>query len=289
MIPAAFEYAAPKTVAEAIALLRGADSGGKILAGGQSLVPMMRFRLAAPSLLIDITRIPELRTFKEESGFLRIGAMVTHGELERSALIVERYPLLASTARVVADPIVRERGTICGSLVHADPAGDWGAALIAARAQAVVTGSAGERTMPLDDFLVDTFTTALREDEILTEVRVPTPPARSGGSYQKIERKVGDFATAAVGVQMTLSDQGAVEAVGIGLCAAGPISLRATAAEGALLGKILDDVSITAAAAAAAAQAEPTADTRGAVDYKRDMVRVLTSRALHAARATIKA
>ncbi|HVA37293.1 MAG TPA: xanthine dehydrogenase family protein subunit M [Candidatus Dormibacteraeota bacterium] len=286
MISAAFEYAVPKTLAEAIALLRR-DPGGKILAGGQSLIPMMRFRLAAPSLLIDITRIPELHVMREEDGALRIGAAVSHAEIENAALIAQRYPLLASTAAVVADPVVRNRGTLCGSLVHADPAGDWGAALIAARAEVVIAGPAGERRMPLEEFLIDTFTTALGEDEVLAAVRVPTPGPRSGGSYLKIERKVGDFATAAVGVQLTLDAQGRVERAGIGLCAAGPVSLRAAAAEQRLIGKPLDDAAIASAGQEAAAAADPAADTRGPVDFKKDMFRVLTVRALRAARAAI--
>ncbi|MDE2570912.1 MAG: xanthine dehydrogenase family protein subunit M [bacterium] len=287
MIPAAFEYAAPKTIAEALALLRGKDGEGKILAGGQSLIPMMRFRLASPSLLIDIMRIPELRVFKEEAGYLRIGAAVTHAQVESSATIREGYPLLFSAVGIIADPVVRNRGTICGSLVHADPAGDWGAALLAARAEAVVVGPEGERRIPLDEFLADAFTTVLKPDELLSEVRVPTPGPRSGGNYQKIERKVGDFATAGVGVQIMLNAQGTVEQAGIGLCAAGPISRRAAAAERMLTGKMLDDATI--AAAEAAAQADPTADTRGPADYKKDMFRVLTARALRAVRAAVEA
>lgn len=288
MITAPFEYAAPKSLKEALALLRGGGSDRKVLAGGQSLIPMMRFRLAAPSMLIDITRIPELGVFEEEDGYLRIGAIITHGQMECSPMIKDRYPLLFTTASVVADPIVRQRGTLCGALVHADPAGDWGAALIAARAEVVISSQSGERRMPVDEFLVDTFTTALTEDEVLKEVRVPVPSARTGGNYQKIERKVGDFATAGVAACVTVDDKGAIAQVGIGLCAAGPISRRAVSAERRLMGNTLDDAAIAAAGAQAAAEAEPVADTRGPVDYKRDMFRVLTIRALRATRTIVE-
>jgi carbon-monoxide dehydrogenase medium subunit len=280
MIPAAFEYVAPESVEEAVQLLHRYAGDAKVISGGQSLIPMMRFRLAAPAVLVDIGRIRELAVLREEDGFLRIGAGVSHGDIERASWIAERYPLLAATARVVADPIVRNRGTVCGSLVHADPAGDWGAAMLAARAEAVVQGPGGRRTLPMDEFLLDTFTTALAEDEILVEVRVPTPEGRAWGDYQKIERKVGDFATAAVAVQIELDASGLVRGAGIGLCSAGPISRRAVAAEERLVGRPFSSEAIAQAAEAAAAEAEPAADTRGSAEYKKDMFRVLTGRAL---------
>lgn len=289
MIPAAFEYKAPGSVAEAVSLLRSHAGEAKIIAGGQSLIPMMRFRMLAPQVLIDISRIPGLDALREESGYLRIGALVRTGTMEKSALIGARYPLLAATARVVADPIVRNRGTVAGSLVHADPAGDWAAAMTAARAEVVVAGAGGERTVPIDDFLVDTFTTALTEDEVVVEVRVPTPGPRSGGAYLKIERKVGDFATAAVGVQVAVDGNGVVAQAGIGLCAVGPTTLRASAAEAALVGKPLTEAAIAEAARLAAAASQPGADTRGPEEYKRDMIRVLTERALRQAAAGIAA
>lgn len=285
MIPAAFEYVAPRSVAEAVALLRQHSYDAKVIAGGQSLIPMMRFRMAQPKVLVDIGRIPGLDYLREEDGYLRIGALVRHATMEHSPLIQERYPLLAATARVVADPLVRNLGTVAGSLVHADPAGDWAAAMMAARAQVVVAGPDGERLIGIDDFLVDTFTTALEPDELVVEVRVPIPGPRSGGDYQKIERKVGDFATAAVAVQVTLDEAGRCQQAGIGLCAVGPITLRAAAAEEALVGQPLDEATIRKAAALAAEAAQPTSDTRGSAEYKRDMVRVLTIRALRSAAA----
>ncbi len=283
VIPAAFEYVAPGSVAETVSLLQQHGYDAKIIAGGQSLIPMMRFRVLQPKVLIDIGRIPGLDYLKEEDGYLRIGALVRSKTLETSPMIAERYPLLSATGKVVADPIVRNRGTIAGSLVHADPAGDWAAAMMAARAQVVIAGPNGERTVAIDEFLIDTFTTALEDGEFVTEVRVPTAGPRSGGHYLKIERKVGDFATAAVGVQITLGADGRCEQAGIGLCAVGPITLRAKEAEAILVGQNLTDEVIRKAARAAAAESEPGADTRGPAEYKRDMIRVLTQRALQKA------
>jgi aerobic carbon-monoxide dehydrogenase medium subunit len=285
VIPAAFDYKAPGSLAETVSLLQEYGPDAKIIAGGQSLIPMMRFRMLMPSVLIDIGRIPDLAYLFEENDYLRIGARVTHGAMERSALLAERYPLLAATAKVVADPVVRRRGTVVGSLVHADPAGDWAAAMMAARAEVVILGPAGLRVVTIDDFLVDTFTTALGEAEVAIEVRVPVPVPRSGGSYLKIERKVGDFATAAVGVRIRLAADGRCEHAGIGLCAVGPITLRAAAAEASLIGEPLTEPVIGQAAQLAAAASQPSPDTRGPAEYKQDMIRVLTARALRQAAA----
>lgn len=289
MIPAGFEYRAPSSIAETISLLQEHGSDAKIISGGQSLIPMMRFRMLSPQVLIDIGRIPGLDLLVEENGYLRIGASVRTGTMEHSSLIAQRYPLLAATARVVADPIVRNRGTVVGSIVHADPAGDWAATMMAARAQIVVAGPDGQRIVGIDDFLVDTFTSALAEAEVAVEVRVPMPGPHSGGAYHKIERKVGDFATAAVGVQIQMGDNGRCTSAGIGLCAVGSITLRAAAAEAALIGQPLNESVIVKVAALAAAGCEPSADTRGPADYKRDMVRVLTIRALKQAGAVAQA
>ncbi len=283
MIPDRFEYFAPKTVAEAVGLLKTHGSDAKALAGGHSLIPLMKLRLAAPRYLVDLNGISEMAYIKEADGVLRIGAMTRHADLETSDLIRSRYALLADTARVISDPLVRNMGTIGGSLAHADPAGDWGAAMLAARATVVATGPRGERTVPIDDFLVDTFATALEPNEILTEIRVPKPAARSGGAYLKLERKVGDFAIVAVGASVVLDTRGACESAGIGLCNVGPTSLRAKRAEGLLKGKPPDDGAIAAAAQAAAAECNPVTDLRGPAEYKRDVVRVLTARALRLA------
>jgi carbon-monoxide dehydrogenase medium subunit len=280
MIPDGFEYIAPKTVAEAVGLLKTHGAEAKPLAGGHSLVPLMKLRLAAPRYLIDLNRIPGMAYIREADGALRIGAMTRHSDLETSELIRTRYPLLADAARVIADPLVRNMGTIGGSLAHADPAGDWGAAMLAVRATVAATGPRGERVIPIDEFVVDTFQSALSPDEILTEVRIPQPPARSGAAYLKLERKVGDFAIVAVGAYVVLDGSGRCEQVGIGLCNVGPTSLRAKGAEARLRGQSPTDGVIADAAKVAAAECDPATDLRGPAEYKRDMVRVLTARAL---------
>lgn len=288
MVPLPFEYVAASSVSEAVQWLSQHRGEAKVLAGGQSLIPMLRFRLAAPRLLVDINTIPGLDYLAEEDGRLRIGALVRHSTLENRPDGRQRYPLLWATARVVADPLVRNRGTLAGSLCHADPAGDWGAAMLAARAEVVVAGPSGQRTIPIDDFFVDTFTTALHEDELVTEVRVPLPRGRSWGTYLKIERKIGDFAVVGVGVQVELDDQGVCRQAGIGLCAVGSVSIRARRAEEALRGSPLSDAAIRQAAELAAADADPVSDRRGPAEYKRDMVRVLTLRALRQAREALQ-
>jgi len=280
MIPARFEYLSPKTIAEAVGLLKTHGPEAKPLAGGHSLVPLMKLRLAAPRYLIDLNRIQGLAYVREADGALRIGAMTRHSDLETSDVIHNRYPLLADAARVIADPLVRNMGTVGGSLAHADPAGDWGAAMLAVRASVVATGPRGERVIAIDDFVVDTFQSALEADEILTEVRVPQPAARSSGAYLKLERKVGDFAIAAVGVQVTLDGGGKCEQVGIGLCNVGATSLRAKRAETRLRGKAPDETAIAEASKTASEECDPVSDLRGPADYKRDIVRVLTARAL---------
>jgi carbon-monoxide dehydrogenase medium subunit len=283
MIPDSFEYFAPRTVAEAVGLLQTHGPEAKALAGGHSLVPLMKLRLAAPRYIVDLNGISGMAHIREADGVLHIGALTRHAEMEASDLIRSRYPLLADTARVISDPLVRNMGTVGGSLAHADPAGDWGAAMLAAHATVVTAGPRGERTMAIDDLFVDTFATSLAAEEILTEIRVPRPPARSGGAYVKLERKVGDFAIAAVGAFIVLDGRGVCESAGIGLCNVGPTSLRARRAEEALRGVKPDDATIARAAQAAAADSSPVADLRGPADYKRDVVRVLTGRALRLA------
>ena len=287
MITGAFDYHAPGGLDEALALLADLGSDAKVLAGGQSLIPMMRFRLAEPESLVDVNGIGELTRLEEEGDHLRIGAMVRHATLEGSRLTRESYPLLAEAAGLVADPLVRNRGTLGGSLVHADPAGDWGSVMLACRAELVARSSDGERVLPVDDFFVTTFFTALESEELLTEIRIPRAGPREGGAYEKLERKVGDFATVAVAVQLALAEDGACSAAGIGLTSVGPTNLRASEAEEALVGGPVDDGAIAETAEKAAAAAQPTADNRGSEDYKRDMVRVLTARALR--RAAVRA
>jgi len=280
VIPPAFEYLRPKTVPEAVALLQQHGDDAKILSGGQSLIPMMKLRLARPSHLIDINRISGLSYIKEDGGFLKIGGLTREAELESSPLVRSKYPLLLDTATVIADPQVRNLATVGGNLAHGDPANDHPATMVALAAQIVATGAKGERVIAIDDFFVSLFTTSLQHDEILTEIRIPLPPARSGGAYFKLERKVGDFATAAVAVQLTLDDKGVVQKIGIGLTNVGPTPIRAKKAEDTLRGKKLDAATITQAAQLASDEAQPSADLRGPAEYKKGLIKELTKRAL---------
>src|SRR5437879_2079564 len=283
MIPAAFEYHAPSTIDEATALLAKLGADAKILSGGQSLIPLMKLRLASPTHLVDINGIPGLSGIREDDGFLRIGALTRESELEESELVRTRYPLLHDTSKVIADPLVRNLATVGGNLAHGDPANDHPATMLALGAEVVAVGPTGERRIPITSFFTGPFATALKPDEILVEIRVPIPPARSGGAYLKLERKVGDFATAAVAVQLTLAASGACDHVGIGLTSVGLTALQATRAEAALKGTRPDHAPIKHAAQLAAEAAQPSEDLRGSVEYKRDMVRVLTARALRKA------
>ncbi|MCY3601290.1 MAG: xanthine dehydrogenase family protein subunit M [Gemmatimonadetes bacterium] len=306
MIPPQFDYHAPAELEDAIGLLGELDDA-KVISGGQSLLPMMKLRLASPAHIIDIGRIPGLDTIEERDGYLRIGALVTETQLEESAAVADRYPILLDTARVIADPLVRNRATVCGNIAHGDPANDHPATMLALRARVVATGPNGERTIDIDDFFHGLFMTALGEDEILTEIRIPVPSAGSGGAYVKLERKVGDYAVAGAAVQLTLDDDGKVTQAGVGLTNLGFAPIRATAAEETLLGadfvpagglrgaieRVRDAITkapdadevIAAAAQAAADMTEPVEDRRGSVEYKRNMARVLTARAIRQALA----
>ena len=284
MIPPSFEYLRPNTIPEAIAMLQQHGDAAKILSGGQSLIPMMKLRLARPAILIDINRISGLSHIKEEGGYLKIGGLTREAELEVSPLVRSKYPILVDTTHVIADPQVRNLATVGGNLAHGDPANDHPATMIALGAQVVANGPKGERVIPIDNFFVSLFTTALKPDEILTEIRVPVPPPRSAGAYLKLERKVGDFATAAVAVQVTLDEKGACQKVGMGLTNVGATPVKARKAEDFLRGKKLDDDAIAQAAQLAADQAEPSADLRGPVEYKKGLVKELAKRALLLAR-----
>jgi carbon-monoxide dehydrogenase medium subunit len=280
MIPAAFEYHRATTLADALALLERHGEGAKVLAGGQSLLPLLKLRLGMVTDLVDIGAVEGLDYIKEEGGFLKIGAMTREAELERSDLIKSKYPILLDTALVIADPLVRNRATVGGNLAHADPANDHPATMIALGAVVVARGPRGERTIPIEQFFKDVFTTALAPNEILIEVRIPVPSPRSGGAYVKLERKVGDFAIAAAAAQVTLRASGEVERAGIGLTDAGQVALKAGEAEKYLTGKRPDATTLGEAARLAGQAAAPTADRRGSVQYKREMARVLTLRAL---------
>ena len=284
MIPGEFDYQTPSTVDEAIALLSRLGGEGKILAGGHSLVPAMRFRLAQPGTLIDINRIPGLAHIREEGGHLAIGALTRESALEHSPLVQSRYGLLADAGHVIADPLVRNRGTIGGNLAHADPANDHPAVMLAYGATLVARGPKGTRQIAADDFFVGLFESALAADELLVEIRIPTPAAGQGGAYVKLERKVGDYAISAVAANLTISG-GTCRAARIALTNVNPVPMRAKQAESALVGRALDEAAIEAAARAAAAECDPSADLRGSIEYKRDITRVLCKRAIRKALA----
>jgi carbon-monoxide dehydrogenase medium subunit len=283
MIAAAFEYHRPASLPDAVGLLARLGAEAKVLAGGQSLIPLMKLRLATPRHVVDINRVPGLASIAERDGALVIGALVREAELEGSDLVRHRFPILVDTCQVVADPLVRNLATIGGNLAHGDPANDHPATMLALGAEVTVTGPRGERRIPVAELFTGPLTTALRPDEILTAIRVPLPPPRSGGAYLKMERKVGDFATAAVAAQVSLSAAGTCVTVGIGLTNVGSTPIRARRAEAVLLGRRPDEAAIREAAGIAAEEADPAEDLRGSVAYKRDLVRVLTGRALRRA------
>ena len=281
MYPSRFDYLAPASLEEVVEAL-GEREGAKVMAGGQSLIPVLKLRIASVDTVVDLNGVPGLDGIDQDGDELRIGALVRHADAERASALTGRYGLLGSTARLVADPLVRNRGTVCGSLAHADPQGDWGSAMLAARASVVARGPSGERTIPIDELFIGPFSTTLTGDEVVVEVRVPDPGPRSGGTYLKLERKVGDFASAAVAVQVTL-DNGHVGQVGIGLTGVGATNLRAGAAEDALRGGEPTEEAIAEAARLAAAAAEPQSDNRGTAEYKRNVVRVFCERGLRTA------
>ena len=278
MLPSRFEYHRPDSLEEALQLLAEHGDEAKVLAGGQSLIPVMKLRLAAPAHLIDIGRLG-MDSIAESDGRLTIGALARHRDLERSDLLKSRYPVMAAAAPLISDPIVRNLGTIGGSLCHADPAGDWGSVMLALQASVVVRSGGGERELPITEFLEDTFTTALEPEEILTEVRVPQPSGSSGGTYLKMERKVGDFATVAAAVHLSLSD-GTIERAGIGLTAVGSKNLQATDAEASLAGAEPTEAAFAEAGRLAAEASSPVTDVRGSAEYKRHIVDVYVRRGL---------
>lgn len=284
MVPKSFEYLSPGSLGEVLSLLRKYKDEAKILAGGHSLIPLMKLRLVSPRYLIDLRRIPNLSYIKEKRGKLLIGAMTTHRQIETSPLIRSKCEILAETAKGIGDPQVRNLGTIGGSIAHADPAGDYLPTLLAAGGQFKAVSIGRQRTFKAEDFFQDLFTTALRQDELLTEIRVPIAPAFSGGAYLKFERKSGDFAVVGVAVQLTLDDSNVCHRVTIALGAVGPTVIRAVEAEQVLRAGPVDDASIHEAAKRASDACEPMSDLRGSAEYKKEMVRVFTQRALVKAR-----
>jgi len=288
MIPGSFDYHAPATLDEAIKLLDELGEDAKILAGGHSLIPMMKLRLAEPTNLIDINGLSDLNYIKEENGYLCIGAMTREAALETSDLVAEKYPILKDTSEVIADPLVRNLATVGGNIAHGDPANDHPATMVALGAEVVINGPGGilggrERKIAIDDFFKGPLMTALEQNEILTELRIPVNGGKSGAAYKKLERKVGDYAIAGAAAALQFDGDNCSSA-GIALTNVGPTPIRATEAQNALIGTSVSSDDIDKAAELAAAAAQPVGDHRGSEEYKRAVVKVLTARAVQTAK-----
>ena len=284
MFAAAFDYQSPSTLEEALGVLAERGDDAKVMAGGQSLIPLLKLRFSQPQLIVDIGRISGMADIRRDDGHMTIGALARHVDIERSKELAKHVPLMVEAVHWIADPLVRNRGTLVGSVCHADPSGDWGSIMLALNAELVAQSSKGKRVIPVDGFFQGPFTTTLRADEVVTAIRIPVPAGSAGGSYHKLERKVGDFATVAVSVQLEL-DGRKVKKAGIGLTSVGATNIKAKQAEQALVGQELSDKVIAEAALLAAAAAEPKDDIRGTAAYKKDVVRVFVQRGLKAALA----
>ncbi|WP_214369927.1 FAD binding domain-containing protein [Pseudonocardia sp. H11422] len=289
MYPSRFRYEAPHSLDEAFALLAEHGDEAKVLAGGQSLIPLVKLRFATPAMLVDINNIPELAYHSEDAdGSLRIGALCRHADLERSTLLPGKHPTMAAAAPLVADPIVRTRGTLVGSLCHADPQGDWASVMLALGGEIIAHGPNGRRTIPAADFVVGPFQNALDPGEIAVEARVPAARGTVSGSYLKLERRVGDFATAGVAVAIE-SVGGQIVRAGIALTGVGANNIKAVEAEQALVGNALDPDVIARAAELAAGAARPKTDHRGSAEYKRHVIATFVRRALAGYRTPVAA
>jgi len=282
VFPSSFDYVAAQSVEEAIAAKGEGGDETRFLAGGQSLLPMMKTRLATPAKLVDINRIPGLDTITRSNGHLRVGALARHADIVRSDAT---FGAIASAAPWVSDPLVRNRGTLCGSVSHCDPEGDWNSVLLATGADVIARGPNGERAIPIADFVVDFFQNSLADDEMVVEVRIPVPSGRVGGSYQKLERKVGDYATVGVAAHLELGADGTIARAGLALTAVNPVNTKVPAAEQLVQGKPPSDELFAEAGELAAQASEPRTDVRGSAEWKRNVVRVFTRRAMAAAAA----
>lgn len=279
MNPRQFEFYAPETIDEALSLLTKFE-GSKLLAGGHSLIPLMKLRIASPEVIVDINGIKELSHIREEGGEVRIGALTRLSEVQFSPLLMKDCPMLPETAGLIADPQVRNRGTVGGNLAHGDPANDLPPAMIALGASFVIRGPNGSHVTRAEDFFVDLFTTRLEHDELLTEVAIPVHPPTTGMAYLKFERKVGDFSTVSVASRLTLDKDGRCTAAGLGLGGVAPTALKAVDAEKTLVGEKPTEELIRRAADRCAETAKPTSDLRGSAEYKREMTRVFATRSL---------
>jgi carbon-monoxide dehydrogenase medium subunit len=277
MFPSRFDYVAASSIEEAVAAKAEGGDETRFLAGGQSLLPMMKTRLANPSKLVDINRIPGLDVLERTNGNLRVGALARHADLAASNLT---FGAVRSAAPWISDPLVRNLGTLCGSVAHCDPEGDWNSVLLATGADVVARGPNGERTIPIGDFVVDFFTSSLADDEMVTEVRIPVPTAPSGGAYLKLERKVGDYASVAVAAHLELAGDGTISKAGVALTSVAPHNLKVERVEATLTGQQPSDALFAQAGDEAAAAAAPRDDVRGSAEWKRQVVRVFTRRAL---------
>jgi len=282
MYPSRFHYEAPSSIDEALQLLSVYQGEAKVLSGGMSLIPLMKLRFASPSCIIDVNNIPGLEGLHEEGGQLRIGALVRNRAIIQSDVVRARYPLMTSVAPQIADPLVRGRSTLVGSLCHCDPQGDWGAVMLALNGEVVARSLSAERRIPVADFLLGPFQTSLRPDELAVEARLPAPTGQPFGVYHKLERKIGDFATVGVAVFLELSGRSIARA-GIGLCGVGSTNIKCVDAEQALVAGGLDDRTIGEVARLAAATAKPQTDQRGSAEYKRHLVETFVVRALQSA------
>ncbi|MFY9558371.1 MAG: xanthine dehydrogenase family protein subunit M [Blastocatellia bacterium] len=288
MIPAQFDYLTPATLAEAVSLLGQHADDAKVLAGGHSLIPAMKLRLATPQILIDLGRIKDLSYIREDGGQIRIGAMTTHYQLEASDRLREICPLLPECAASIGDVQVRNKGTIGGSLAHSDPAADWPAAIIALGGEMVAVGAGGERTISADDFFVDMLTTALEPGEILREIRIKPAGGRFGHAYLKVPQPASGFAVVGVAVNLTRDQSGACGSVGIGITGAASKAYRASAVESALTGSALDEQSVAAAAAHATDGISVNGDLYASGAYRTHLAQVYTRRAIEAAASRAK-
>jgi len=280
MYPAGFDYQAPTTIEETLTVLAERGEDVKVLAGGQSLIPLMKLRFAQPSMLVDINRLPGLDFIDASNGYLRIGALVRHNDVVASDVVRRTNHTVAHAAPWVSDPLVRNLGTVCGSLAHADPQGDWASVMLACGAEVVARKSSGERVIPMTEFITGVFTTQLAPDELVTEVRIPKYTGPSGGTYLKLERKVGDYATVGVATHLTLGPDGRIVQAGIALTAVGPTNIKAVEAERSLIGSEPGEAVWAEAGRLAALAADPRDDVRGSADYKRHVVDVFTQRGL---------
>ena len=280
MLPAQFDYIAAASVEEAIAVKAEGGDETRFLAGGQSLLPMMKLRFATPSKLVDINRIAGLDAIRSHNGHLHVGALVRHADIAASDAV---SGAVASAAPWISDPLVRNLGTLCGSVAHCDPEGDWNSVLLATGAEVVAQGPSGRRAIDIDDFVQDFFTNSLADDEMVVAVHIPVPSGRSGGSYQKLERKVGDYATVGVAAHLELAADGTISTAGVAMTSVAPINRKAASAEALLVGNAPSDELFAEAGAAAAAAADPRDDVRGSARWKRQVVAAFTRRALAAA------